>query len=69
MLQKSGDNWIVDIPQLYIDYRPGPFWVRVGKQQIAWAEALLLSTVDIIDGLDLRRHFFLDVLGEPPAQK
>jgi hypothetical protein len=68
-LTKTGNNWLVDIPQAYVDWRPGPFWVRVGKQQIAWAEALLLNTTDVIDGLDLRRHFFIDVLGEELADE
>ena len=35
-LSHSEDNYMIDIPSLYLDYAKGPLWVRIGNQQIAW---------------------------------
>lgn len=59
-LSISDNNYMVDIPALYLDYVNGPFWVRVGQQQIAWGEGLFFRVADQPNGLDVRRHFFLD---------
>lgn len=68
-MDAHGDHWEADVSQLYFDYRPGPFWIRVGKQQIAWGEAIGIRTVDNIQGLDLRRHSFFDVPFEEYSDK
>jgi hypothetical protein len=55
-------NWndvIIDIPHFYLDWNKGPLWVRVGNQVIAWGEAYFFRTMDVANGLDLRRHLTL----------
>jgi hypothetical protein len=50
--------------QAYLDYKNGPLWIRVGKQQIAWGEAIALRILDTVNPLDLREFFFFDRGGE-----
>jgi hypothetical protein len=69
LLEAQTNDIIIDIPALYFDYNKGPLWVRVGQQQIAWGEALFFRVFDVANGLDLRRHFFLDVGGEEYADE
>lgn len=68
-LEISGDNYMVDIPALYLDYIDGPLWLRVGNQQIAWGESLFFRVLDVPNGLDLRRHFILDWVAEEYADE
>jgi hypothetical protein len=68
-LSISDDDYMVDLPSLYIDYSKGPLWVRVGQQQIAWGEALFFRVADVANGLDLRRHLFLDFGAEEYADE
>jgi hypothetical protein len=69
LLEMNSNDVIIDIPALYFDYNKGPLWIRVGAQQIAWGEALFFRVFDVANGLDLRRHFFLDVGGEEYADE
>lgn len=69
LLELNSPDFLVDIPALYFDYNKGPLWVRVGQQQIAWGEALFFRVFDVANGLDVRRHFFLDVAGEEYADE
>lgn len=55
----SGSDYILDIPALYLDWNRGPLWIRVGNQVIAWGEAYFFRTMDVANGLDLRRHLTL----------
>lgn len=50
---------IIDIPALYVDWNRGPMWIRLGNQVIAWGEAYFFRTMDVANGLDLRRHLTL----------
>jgi hypothetical protein len=50
---------IIDIPALYLDWNRGPLWLRLGNQVIAWGEAYFFRTMDVANGLDLRRHLVL----------
>ena len=59
-LSVSDDDYMLDIPSLYLDYSKGPLWIRIGQQQIAWGEALFFRVADMANGLDLRRHLFFD---------
>ena len=59
-LSVSDDDYMLDIPSLYLDYAKGPLWVRVGQQQIAWGEALFFRVADMANGLDFRRHVIFD---------
>jgi len=68
-LSISDDDYMVDLPSLYLDYAKGPLWVRVGQQQIAWGEALFFRVADVANGLDLRRHLFLDFGAEEYADE
>ncbi len=63
-LENNGQDYMLDIPALYLDYNSGPLWLRVGNQQIAWGEALFFRVFDVVQGLDLRRHSFLGVAAE-----
>ncbi|MEH6543521.1 MAG: DUF1302 family protein [Porticoccaceae bacterium] len=60
VLSFSDDDYMIDFPSLYLDYQRGPLWLRVGQQQIAWGEGLFFRVADVANGLDLRRHLFLD---------
>ena len=59
-LSKSNNNYMLDIPSLYLDWASGPYWVRIGQQQIAWGESLFFRVADQANGLDFRRHFIFD---------
>jgi len=50
---------MIDIPAFYFDWNRGPLWVRFGQQTIAWGEAYFFRTMDVANGLDLRRHLTL----------
>ena len=68
-LSISDDDYMIDLPSFYLDYAKGPLWVRVGNQQIAWGESLFFRVADIANGLDLRRHLFLDFGAEEYADE
>ncbi len=68
-LSVSDDDYMLDLPSLYLDYSKGPLWVRVGQQQIAWGEALFFRVADMANGLDLRRHLFFDFGSEEYADE
>lgn len=55
----NSSDAIIDIPALYLDWNRGPLWVRLGNQTIAWGEAYFFRTMDVANGLDLRRHLTL----------
>ncbi|OUS10050.1 hypothetical protein A9Q89_11950 [Gammaproteobacteria bacterium 53_120_T64] len=59
-LSYSDNDYMLDIPSLYLDYAKGPLWVRIGQQQIAWGESLFFRVADMANGLDFRRHFIFD---------
>mgnify|MGYP005691377823 CR=1 FL=1 len=63
-LENNGQDYMIDLPALYLDYNKGPVWLRVGNQQIAWGEALFFRVFDVVQGLDLRRHSVLGVAAE-----
>ncbi|MBK8133013.1 MAG: DUF1302 family protein [Gammaproteobacteria bacterium] len=68
-LEVCDRNYMIDLPAAYLDYNNGPLWVRVGNQQIAWGEALFFRVADVANGLDLRRHSFLDYASEEYADE
>lgn len=68
-LEVSGDQYMVDLPSLYLDFNKGPLWIRAGNQQIAWGEAIFFRVLDVPNGLDLRRHFILDPAAEEYSDK
>ncbi len=68
-LSISDSNYMIDLPAAYVDYAKGPLWIRFGNQQIAWGEALFFRVADVANGLDLRRHLFLDFGSEEYADE
>ena len=57
LLSASSDNTVVDIPELYLDRTTGNLWLRIGRQQIAWGDAIGMRILDdMISSLDVRRH-------------
>ncbi len=68
-LEVCGDDYMIDMPSAYLDYNNGPLWLRIGNQQIAWGEALFFRVADVANGLDLRRHSFVDWASEEYADE
>ena len=60
----STPNMVFDLPSAYVDYNQGRLWIRFGNQTIAWGEAYFFRVMDVINGLDLRRHLTLGPGGE-----
>lgn len=59
-LEISGRTYMVDLPALVLAYSNGPLEVRLGNQSVAWGQALFFRVMDVPQGLDLRRHLFVD---------
>ena len=68
-LSFSNNDYLFDIPALYLDWTRDKYWIRVGQQQIAWGESLFFRVADIANGLDLRRHVFYDLGAEEYADE
>ena len=68
-LEWAGKNYMVYFPTLLLDYNHGPLNVRLGNQQIAWGQAIFFRVLDVVDGLDLRRHSVLDYAQEEFSDK
>ena len=59
-LEFAGEHYMVDFPALLVEYKTGALTIRAGNQQIAWGQAIFFQTLDLPNGLDLRRHLVLD---------
>ncbi|MDT0636341.1 DUF1302 family protein [Spectribacter hydrogenooxidans] len=59
-LEFAGENYLIDFPALLVEYKEGNLTLRAGNQQIAWGQAIFFRTLDVVNGLDLRRHSLLD---------
>ncbi|MCF4167291.1 DUF1302 domain-containing protein [Zavarzinia compransoris] len=59
-LEFAQKNYMIDLPVATLNYVNGPFFARLGNQQIAWGEAVFFRVLDVPNGLDLRRHLILD---------
>ncbi|MEM7465809.1 MAG: DUF1302 family protein [Pseudomonadota bacterium] len=60
----AGNRSVIDLPAAYINFNRGPLWIRAGNQTIAWGEAYFFRVMDVVNGLDLRRHMVLSPGGE-----
>ena len=69
LLEWQNNDMMIDLPSAYVDINFGKAWLRVGQQQIAWGEALFFRVFDVANGLDVRRHLFLDVAAEEYADE
>lgn len=56
----SGRNYMVDLPAFFLQWTNGNATVRLGNQSVAWGQLLFFRVMDVANGLDLRRHLFLD---------
>lgn len=56
----AGRDYMIDLPTFILNYKTGKFDFRFGNQQIAWGQAVFFRTLDVANGLDLRRHLILD---------
>ncbi|MGE0858846.1 MAG: DUF1302 family protein [Gammaproteobacteria bacterium] len=59
LLEVNTPDAMLDLPAFYLDWNRGPLWLRAGNQVIAWGEAYFFRTMDLANGLDLRRHLTL----------
>jgi len=64
MLRGGGNDFKAEMWQAYTDYRSGNLWVRLGKQQIAWGEALGLRVLDTVNPLELSQNLAFDRIAE-----
>ncbi len=61
--QIAEHEYELDAAEAYVDLHRGPFWVRLGKQQIVYGEELGIQTLDQVDSLDFRRHSLFNYSG------
>jgi hypothetical protein len=64
MLRAGGKDFKAELWQAYADYRSGNLWLRLGKQSIAWGEAVALRVLDTVNPLDLSQSLFFDRAAE-----
>ena len=64
MLRAGGKDFKAEMWQAYVDYRQGNLWLRLGKQSIAWGEAVALRVLDVVNPLDLSQSLFFDRAAE-----
>ena len=52
------DDWLRD---LYLDYNKGPWFLRMGKQQVAWGQADGITILDRVNPVDLSEYWLPDM--------
>lgn len=60
LFERSGKHYMIDLPALFLQWNSGNTTVRIGNQSVAWGQLLFFRVMDQANGLDLRRHLFLD---------
>jgi hypothetical protein len=58
--ERSGKNYQIDAPAFFLQWTNGNITARVGNQSVAWGQLLFFRIMDVANGLDLRRHLFID---------
>ena len=58
--ERSGKNYQVDLPAFFVQWTNGNVTARLGNQSVAWGQLLFFRIMDTANGLDLRRHLFID---------
>ncbi|MGQ0698176.1 MAG: DUF1302 family protein [Panacagrimonas sp.] len=58
--ERSGKNYQIDLPAFFLQWTNGDVTVRAGNQSVAWGQLLFFRIMDQANGLDLRRHLFID---------
>ena len=51
-------DWLRD---LYLDYNRGPWFLRLGKQQVAWGQADGITILDRVNPVDLNEYWLPDM--------
>jgi len=52
----TGDEWMIGLKELYMDFDTQYVWLRLGKQQVSWGQSDGLRLLDIINPLDKTWH-------------
>ncbi len=52
----TGDEWMIGLKELYMDFDTQYVWLRLGKQQVSWGQSDGLRLLDIINPLDKSWH-------------
>lgn len=60
LFERSGRNYMVDLPAFFGQWTNGTVTARLGNQSVAWGQLLFFRLMDVANGLDLRRHLFID---------
>ena len=60
LFERAGRNFMVDFPALFLQWTNGRATFRLGNQSVAWGQLLFFRVMDVANGLDLRRHLFID---------
>lgn len=60
LFERSGKNYQIDAPAFFLQWTNGNITARLGNQTVAWGQLLFFRIMDQANGLDLRRHLFLD---------
>lgn len=60
LFERSGKHYMVDAPAFFLQWTNGNVTARLGNQTVAWGQLLFFRIMDQANGLDLRRHLFLD---------
>jgi hypothetical protein len=60
LFERSGKNYSIDAPAFFLQWTNGNVTARLGNQSVAWGQLLFFRIMDQANGLDLRRHLFLD---------
>jgi hypothetical protein len=58
--ERSGKHYSIDFPAFFLQWTNGNVTVRAGNQSVAWGQLLFFRIMDQANGLDLRRHLFID---------
>lgn len=67
--ERSGKNYMVDLPAFFGQWTNGQTTIRVGNQSVAWGQLLFFRVMDVANGLDLRRHLIIDRVLEEYADE
>lgn len=60
LFERSGKEYQIDAPALFVQWTNGNVTARLGNQSVAWGQLLFFRLMDVANGLDLRRHLFID---------
>jgi hypothetical protein len=64
LLRSGGNDVRAELWQAYVDYKKNNLWLRIGKQSIAWGEAVALRVLDTVNPLDLSQSLVFDRAAE-----